>query len=306
MNTIRGLLGVAVLAVLWTGPAWAADVDGDKALAQNAINWLNRAGRAWAPGKWVDVTLLVEIPTLAWQASEVVYGPQSALGPPMPTGLESLMGVNCGAPGSEPIMADMNFAKQVTKISSTTVTQGVSVAETIGFMASVPSWGTGVNESTTVTYSTSTASTATDQVAYTYSFTVRIKIDPGLKVTATMVVDFQDAVVPWSASLLYVGKDTAADVADWAGGWFREPNPTQYGLHWSSDSTPLASLLTDGEKRFAVTGEFKGVAAGSARVVQEPAEMLTPQDRAEYCQPSSPNSQEIGTNVFIVPTYPAH
>ena len=150
------------------------------------------------------------------------------------------------------------------------------------------------------------SSTASTQVTYSYSFSTRIRIDPGIKIAATMVVDFQEAAVPWSASLLYIGKDTTADAADWATGWAREPNPQQYADHWANDPMPLVSVLTDVQKRFAVTGRFKGVAAGSARIVQDPAEKLTPQDRAEYCQPSSPSSQAIVKNVFLVPTRSVH
>jgi len=282
MRTPLMISGAIALTVVLTAPAHSADINGVQALAENVVGWINSDGRSWARDRWRDVSLTYPPTSFAWSTSEVVYGPPSGLSPAKPTALETLLAVNCGGSGSQPQVIIMAFKQSVSKTASTTVTQGVTVGQSLTLSANVPSWGTGISETTSVQYSTTTSSTASTTVGYAYSYSDQVTLDPGLKQSALLMVSFQDVSIPWSTSVVYAGYDQMSAAAFWVS-WAHEPNPQGFAEHFVQMYWPFRNVLTQAQMTFPVTGQFVGVSASQATAVNGPTKPLTSADRAQYC-----------------------
>lgn len=283
-STYRRTLAVLATTLLALPPAMAraAGVDADQALAQAAIGWLNNAGSAWSNGRWVDLTLVAP-PAYQWASSAVSYGPPSELSPVQPTGLESLLGVNCAQPGSPEATATLSFAAMTRRTSTMTVTEGVTVSQGLTVSASVPSWGTGVSETTSVSLSLSESNSTSVSVSYTYTFQLALPLEPGTMQYGTLVVDFQQIAIPWAANVQYIGGDQIRDVGQTNFPWPRDPEPEGYANWYNRQQQPMRSTLAPAQQTYQAAGTFTGSNAGTGTAVAEPVVQMTEADRAEYC-----------------------
>ena len=287
MKVIGVLLGVTAAVAAWSSGARAQSVNADQAFIQNVVNWFNATGYAWTHqfgqhGTWVNVSAVAPPSGFQWSTSEVVYGQPSGLSPVKPEGLETLLAVNCNGPEQGPLVVKMVFSQSVQKTATTTVTQGVTVSEALTFSASVPSWGIGASSTSTVQYSTTTSSSKSVSITYSYSFTNTVTLQPGLKQEATLMVGFQDVVIPWSANVGYVGNDTISSASYWMD-WSREPNPEQYGQHFAQMPGTLASVLPPNHLTFQAQGTFQGAYAANAQAVDGPTQEMSAADKQQYC-----------------------
>jgi hypothetical protein len=295
-------MGVVGCASTGVGLAHAQDVDANQVVANAAATWVNQVGRQWAGRDWVDVSVEFK-PSLTFAGSQVTYG-QPTLKPATPTGVESLLAVNCGGPGSQPQVVIMQFSHTVKKTATTTVTQGVTASEAITLQASVPSWGVGVSETSTVSYTTTTSSAASTSVSYTYAYQNQVTLDPGYKQSATLMVNFQDTDVPWTANVVYSGSDTiGGSVIYWMNLQVERNGPAAWNYFTSVyPSTPLSSVLSPAQQAVQASGTFTGVTGSQGQAVNGPTEALTAKDRAMYC--GSDVVAQATTRVIRIPTQP--
>lgn len=290
MNRLAGLLGAAS-SLLAFGGVHAQSSTGDQVIAANAANWVNSKGYAWAYSEgrswWQNVSPVNAPASFPFIGSQVVYGPPSGIAPAQPTAVESLVAVNCGGPGSEPQIVIMQFNQTVKKTATTQVTHGWTTSEAVTLQASVPSWGVGISETSTVSYTTSTSSTTSTTISYSYGYQDQVTLGPGLKQTASLMVDFQDTVIPWSANLVYNGNDVISyDVTSWMNFQIEPNGRGEQAANYFNDAfqgITLKSVLAVADQTLPLSGTFTGVSGSQGTAVNGPTQELTPADKAQYC-----------------------
>ena len=302
------LMGFMAVLAATTG-ATAADINANQVIAQAGINEVNAIGRNWMGVKyngWVNMPLTSVPSNLAFTTSQMVYGPPSGITPAQPTAIESQMAVNCPGTGQGPQVMTMLFRKTITKSATTTVTEGVSIGQSLSLSGSVPSWGVGASETTTVTVSASTSSSSSVAVSYAYGYTDQVTVAPGMKQSASLMVNFQKTGVPWSANVVYTGTDTVARAFSWGNLQVEVPErrePIQNFFENSGGITQqaLSSLVPLAQLTIHAGGEFIGVSGSEGIAVNLPAQPLTPAEIAKYCTGGSLVARRRGRILEIPP-----
>ena len=273
-------------------PAARAETDLHQWLIQKVMAWYNQAGASLLHGEspgfqWADQTAnSFYVPqSFDWAVSAVSYGQPSGQGPAVPVGLETMMGVNCPGQDQPPSVVKLNFQKSTAKGATFTVTQGVSASVSLTVSAGGPDLGAGVSSTAKFTVSSTTASSQSTQVSYSYGVENDVTVEPGKKVYATLYVTFQDIVVPWAANVQFVGSNLLQTVQSWISPASMERIPTYTVVeeHFSSLPGTIASGVPGATTPVPIQGNFTGVYASVVNVVDGPEEPLTPAEIRQNC-----------------------